>query len=258
MYVLAQVDVPTLEDTFPQLGEGHRGPLLQRPRSAPASNVEALFWTIEERFPSGRRIQGTWTWAELEAAEAAGCKVHRVLEAWIHEAGTRPFLPWLEAIHVGRGLPGFAGRLAKAAGNATWGQFAIAKGRRQVVAKGRDERLPMRGGNPSQRAFDLAESIAGQVRADLYRGMLASGRGLLSAHTDGVWSKGPGVLGWRQVDTACELRIFDAQHYATRRNAGDPWEFTVAGVLEPEAWFEEAWAGTPLGQFEAKQAAARC
>ena len=246
MYVRAQVDVPGLEDVLPQLGEGHRGPLLQRPRSAPASSAEALFWTIEERFPSGRTIQGTWTWPELEAAEAAGCRVRRVLDVWIQEAAERPFLPWLEAVHEGRSMGGFAGRLAKAAGNATWGQFAIAKGRRQVVARGRNERLPLRGGNPSQRAFDLAESIAGNVRAALYRGMFTVGRDLLTAHTDGLWSKGPGVLGWRAVDAACEMRLFDAQHYAVRRADEEDWSYTVAGVLEPEAWFEEAWANVEM------------
>lgn len=255
MYVRAIVDVPDLEDVFPQLPPGHRGPLLDRPRSQP-SEVTTLFWAIVDRFPAGRRIQGTWTWPELEAAEAAGCRVRRVLDVWINETAEQPFLPWLDAIHVGRGLPGWAGRLAKATGNATWGQFAIAKGRRQVVAKGRDERLPLRGGNPSQRAFDLAESIAGSVRANLYRGMLYAGPHLIAAHTDGLWSHGPGVLGWRVTGYADELRLFDAQHLAYRTTAvareleaaaaGDsadatPWQYTVAGQLEPEVWFEEAW-----------------
>lgn len=253
IYVRARVEVPDLGERFPQLPPGHRGPLLDRPRRIPDS-VDALFWTLEDRFPSGRRIQGTWTFEELEAAQDAGAKVGKVLDVWIHEANERPFELWLRRVLEGRELPGFAGRLAKATGNATWGQFAIAKGRRQVVAKGRDERLPLRGGNPSQRAFDLAESIAGNVRANLYRGMWAAGRRLLTAHTDGLWSEGGSVLGWRQVDRADEMRIFDAQHYATRR-AGGEWAYTVAGVLEPEEWFEEAWSRSYLGEFEAKQAA---
>ena len=254
MYVRAIVEVPDLADRFPQLQPGHRGPLLSRPRKAP-NPVDALFWSLEERFPSGRRIQGTWTWDELEAAAECGAKVVKVLDVWIHEAADRPFLPWLERVHVGRGLPGFAGRLAKATGNATWGQFAIAKGRRQVVAKGRDEKLPLRGGNPSQRAFDLAESIAGRVRSNLYRGMTAAGPALICAHTDGLWASSPAaVLGWRQTDTADEIRLFDAQHYAVR-TADGPWRYTVAGVLEPEVWFEDAWSRTLLGEFEAKQAA---
>lgn len=241
MYVRAQVDVPELDDRLPQLPTGHRGPLLDRPRSQP-SETTSLFWAIEDRFPAGRRIQGTWTWPELEAAEAAGCRIRRVLDVWINESNEQPFAPWLAAVHAGRSLPGWAGRLAKASGNATWGQFSIAKGRRQVVARGRDERLPLRGGNPSQRAFDLAESIAGSVRAALYGGMVAAGPDLVAAHTDGLWSRGPGVLGWRVTGAAAELRLFDAQHLAYRPGPGEPWEYTVAGVLDPAEWFEETWA----------------
>lgn len=254
IYVRARVEVPELQERFPQLPAGHRGPLLSRPRKQPNA-VDTLFWAMDERFPSGRVIQGTWTMEELEGAVEAGCTVKKVLDVWIHESNEAPFERWLRRIHEGRELGGFAGRLAKATGNATWGQFAIAKGRRQVVAKGRDEKLPLRGGNPSQRAFDLAESIAGRVRANLYRGMTAAGRRLLCAHTDGLWADGATVLGWRAADYADEMRLFDAQHYATRRGEG-PWDYTVAGVLEPAEWFEEAWARTPLGEFEAKQEAA--
>ena len=255
IYVRAIVEVPELEDRFPQLPAGHRGPLLSRPRKAPHP-VDSLFWALDDRFPAGRRIQGTWTFAELEEAEAAGCRIKKVLDVWLHESGEKPFELWLERVHEGRGMPNeFGRRLAKATGNATWGQFAIAKGRRQVVAKGRDERLPLRGGNPSQRAFDLAESIAGRVRSNLYRGMYAAGRQLVTAHTDGLWSLGGSVLGWRQTDRADEMRIFDAQHYATRRG-NEPWDYTVAGVLEPEEWFEETWARSLVGEFEAKQAVA--
>lgn len=260
MFVRAAVDVPELELELPQLPAGHRGPLLDRPRKAP-THLDSLFWTIDERFPAGRRIQGTWTWPELEAATAAGAKVRRVLDVWVHESGERPFTPWLEAIHEGRAMPGFAGRLAKATGNATWGQFAIAKGRRKVVARGRDGELPLRGGNPSQRAFDLAESIAGAVRARLYRGMLAAGPELVTAHTDGLWTSGPPVPGWREDDRATELRIFDAQHYAHRAGEG-PWSYVVAGVLDPVEWFEDAWSRraelepTPLERAAGRRARA--
>ena len=250
VYVRAVVEVPELDDRLPAIPEGHRGPLLDRPRKQPAE-VATLFWTIEERFPAGRKIQGTWTLAELRAAELAGARVRRVLDVWTHESGARPFEPWLAAVHVGRELGGFAGRLAKATGNATWGQFAIAKGRRKVVAKGRQAELPLRGGNPSQRAFDLAEHIAGEVRSRLYAGMLEAGPELITAHTDGLWTSGPAIAGWRLDDEAHELRIFDAQHYAYRL-AGEPWSYVVAGVLDPETDFEQRWAAraessTPSG-----------
>jgi len=244
IYVRAVVDVPELAETFPQLHPGGRGPLIRRPKKTPTI-ADSLFWNVtEDRFPSGRRIQGVWTMDELEGAEAAGCTVKKVLDVWIHEANERPFETWLERVHEGRDMRGFASRLAKATGNATWGQFAIANGQRMAVAKGRSEKLPLRGSNPSQRAFDLAESIAGRVRVNLYRGMLAVGRELLCAHTDGLWSSaGAGVIGWRQTDYADEMRLFDAQHYAVRSGAGE-WRYVVAGVLDPEKWFEAAWERT--------------
>lgn len=251
VYVRARVTIPDLGEKFPQLRAGHRGPLVARPRKAPSS-ADQVFTFLDDRYPSGKTLQGIWTLEELDAAEDAGCKV-KPLEAWVHNSGERPFETWLERIHEGRSLGGFAGTLAKATGNATWGQFAIGTGRRQVVAVGRDDTLPLRGGNPSMRAYDLAEAIAGSVRARLYRGMWSVGRDLITAHTDGLWSEnGRVVLGWRVSDRADELRLFDAQHYATRIMAS-PWEYTVAGVLDPEAWFEETWSRTPLGQFQAKQ-----
>lgn len=252
VFVRARVDVPELGHRFPQLPVGHRGPLVARPRKQPTA-VDSLFSFLDDRYPSERTIQGTWTLEELDAATDAGCKVKKILDVWIHEAGERPFETWLERVLEGRELGGFAATLAKATGNATWGQFAIGTGRRQVVAVGRSDVLPLSGGNPSQKAYDLAEHIAGNVRARLYRGIWAVGRELICAHTDGLWSNGKAVLGWRTDDYADELRLFDAQHYATRRGSS-PWQYTVAGVLDPEAWFEETWSRTPLGDFQTKQA----
>lgn len=254
MYVRALVELPELDDRLPQLDPGRRGPLLDRPRSQPANAT--LFWAIEDPFPSGRKMQGVWTWPELQRAELAGARIRRVLDVWIHESGERPFLPWLEAVWKGRELGGFAGRMAKATGNATWGQFAIAKGTRKVVAHGREQELKLRGGNPSQRAFDLAEHIAGSVRARLYAGMIAAGDELVTAHTDGLWTVGSPVAGWRLIDQADELRIFDAQHYAHREGDG-PWSYVVAGVLDPAEWFEAAWARADRGPTPLERAAGR-
>lgn len=240
LFVRAQVELPELPE-LAGLGD-RRGPLLVRPRSRPAG-AEALFWSREpDLFPAGKTIQGTWSMSELDAAEQGGAKIVRVLDVWHHGAGARPFAPWLEAVWKGRDLGGFAGRLAKATGNATWGQFAIAKGRRKVVSAGRERTLPMRGGNPSQRAFDLAEFITGQIRAELWLGYLEAGELFVSGHTDGLWSRGLGVRGWRTTGEAVELRIFDAQNYACRLRGSDSWNYTVAGVLDPAEYFERTWS----------------
>jgi hypothetical protein len=235
VYVHAVVDIP---DTL------QFGPLPDRPRSQP-KGAATLFWALEqESYPTGRRLQGTWSWPELQQAIDAGCKLGRVLDVWVHMAGEseRPFARWLEAVQRGRDLGGFAGTLAKATGNATWGQLAIAKGQRKIVAKGRSENVRLRGGNPSQRAFDLAEWIAGSVRARLHAGIEHAGDRLVCAHTDGLWADRVSVPGWRvkRSRDADTLRLMDAQHLSYRRDGFD-WEYVVAGVLDPGEWFEARW-----------------
>lgn len=238
VYLRVEIEIPDLPGLAALVDR--RGPLVVRPRRQ-LNMAEALFWQREEDvYPAGKTIQGTWSLAELEVAEAAGCKIKRVRDVWLHAAEDQPFARWLDAVWEGRELGGFASKLAKATGNATWGQFAIAKGRRKIVAVGRDETRPLRGGNPSQRAFDLAEWIAGSVRADLYRGMLHAGPGLITAHTDGLWTRGTPVTGWRMTAEATEMRIFEAQCYAVRQG-DDDWSYCVAGALDPAATFERMW-----------------
>jgi len=239
VYIRAKVDVPELADKFPQLAPDDRGPLIRRPRKAPDVS-DIVFWGIPELYPSGRTIQGTWTLQELQSAEAAGCRIRKVLDVWVMGTDSKPFLPWLEAVWDGRGMKGFAGQLAKGTGNATWGQFAIAKGRRLIKTSTSERLAPLRGGNPSQRAFDLAESICGRVRAKLYHGMLFAGPQLVTAHTDGLWSEGDPVPNWRHIDDASEMRINNAQGYAIRHKEGD-WDYTVAGMLDAPTFFEEQW-----------------
>jgi hypothetical protein len=235
VYARARVEIPELD--------WWQGPLPVRPRS-PLAAAQQLFWTIaEDVYPVGRSLQGTWSWPELMQAEAAGCRIRRVLDVWVHGAGTaeRPFEPWARALWQGRGLGGFAGLLAKVTGNATIGQFAISKGTKKVVTGDGQERVvKLRGGNPSQRAFDLAEWVAGSVRADLHRGIVQVGDRFVTAHTDGLWSRGRAVLGWRVKAEADELRVFNPQTLAYRVG-GEPWTYVVAGVLDPELHFEQRW-----------------
>ena len=240
IFIRAKVSVPDMSDRFPNLQEGRRGPLVARPRKQP-NLTEMLFWTIDDLYPTGRDIQGCWTWEELKTAMQAGCRIRKVFGVWLQAGAGKPFLPWLEAVWRGREMRGFAGQLAKATGNATWGQFAIAKGRRKIVTASGEKLAPLRGGNPSQRAFDLAECISGRVRAQLYAGMLDAGPDFITAHTDGLWSAGHPVQGWRHTDDADELRIYNAQGYSYRTK-GQPWQYVVAGMLDPPAYFEQTWA----------------
>lgn len=255
VYIRAKVEIPDLADTFPQLQEDDRGPLIRRPRKQP-DLTKMLFWGIPELYPSGRTLQGVWTLQELQSAEAAGCRIRRVLDVWVMRTTFKPFAPWLEAVWDGRSMKGFSGQLAKATGNATWGQFAIAKGRRLIRTSTSKRLAPLRGGNPSQRAFDLAETICGRVRAKLYHGMLFAGPQLVTAHTDGLWSEGDPIPNWRHVADADEMRINNAQGYATRTKEG-AWDYVVAGMLDAPTFFEFQWSdcltrGCPtLGEWKA-------
>src|SRR5947209_5997890 len=72
-------------------------------------------------FPHSLALQGIWTWQEIEAALAVGCKLTRVIDVYLHvgpEDKRFPFTRWWANVQIGRGMKGFAGLLAKATGNA--------------------------------------------------------------------------------------------------------------------------------------------
>jgi hypothetical protein len=230
------------------------GPLPRRPRRRPRR--WSVLWSVPDRYPVGKVIQGVWTWEELEAAADAGCKIKR-LQTWLHVSPTDwplPFMPWWEAVERGRELPGYAGRLAKATGNALWGQFCVARGAART-AEYWDPRpacphryrrpAPLRG-QPPWYAPDLAETITGQVRAALYRAMMLTGPGdLLCAHTDGFWSTAfatlPGT--WRFKAEVERLDVLGPQILRYWERGSEAPVYTVAGApptLAPRI-FESAW-----------------
>ena len=168
------------------------GPLPRRPRGR-SQAAKVLTMQLGAEYPSGR-IQGVWTWQEIEAAIAAGCKLLKVLDCWVHLSAAQPFLPWWETVQEGRRMKGLAGLLAKMTGNALWGRFCMdvtTNGVRTVQSRNGKmtmRELPHKGGPPA--AHDLAETVSGRIRARLYGAMLEAGENLLSAHTDGIWIKG--------------------------------------------------------------------
>lgn len=246
MFVRAKVRIPE-QPWAPLLG-----PLPERPRK----ERDYLMSQLQPvSYPTGCEMQGTWTWQELAQAESAGCTILRVLEGWVHCATIeqKPFLPWWHAVEQGRLLGGFAGMLAKASGNATWGQFAIRRGRRSVVRvvhNGTPKRvvraLPLKGGgNPSQRAPDLAEFVSALVRAELHRGMMEAERSLVSAHTDGLWMVDDGsITGWRPKEEATTMRLVNPQNLSYVRPDESDVRYVVAGVRSRAAgpFFEEQWS----------------
>jgi hypothetical protein len=77
-----------------------------------------------KRYPTGKSMQGIWTYEEILAAERVGCSV-TITEAWKHSSPIdSPFRQWWAAVQDGREMQGMAGLLAKTTGNALWGMFA--------------------------------------------------------------------------------------------------------------------------------------
>lgn len=239
------------------------GPLLRRPRGRLAGSMGLLRSALLSEYPVGCRLQGVWTWQELEQAEAWGCRIVRVLESWVHLAEGQPFLAWWGAVEDGRTLGGFAGLLAKMTGNALWGRFALdpfeGGGERTVRSRNgvmRSRVLPWRGGLPGR--HDLAETVSGRVRARLYDLMMRAGGSLVSAHTDGAWIKGGDrhvspewgsvteAVGWRLKERARCLDLLDPQvlrYWPQPARGSEPWHVFAgvpAGLAAGE--FERLWA----------------
>ncbi len=212
-------------------------------------------------FPTNGRLQGVYTWQELEAAHDHGAKV-TVMDSWAHfSAGWQPFQPWWRTIEQGReGLPGFAATIAKGTGNSLWGQFCVQQaGRRSILRYKRErgrlvrvvEQLPARSG--PKPGHDLSELLTGVVRAELYRFIAAAGDRLCCAHTDGGWvdSTADGWAytepGWRLKGAATRLRVLDPQVLAYRPPGALEDAYVVSGwpaKLAAEQ-FEKQWAETP-------------
>lgn len=243
VFVRAFVNVPT-DLMF--------GPLPRRLRKPLRGFAAAM---IGAEYPTGRRLQGVWTWQELEAAQRWGTRIVRIADTWVHLAGERqPFLPWWRAVEQGREMRGLAGLLAKTTGNALWGRFAMdskAHGQRSIRSRSKSGRVVARpfvfkGGRPP--AHDLAETVSGRIRSKLYDAMMTSGDLLLSAHTDGIWSYADAELmaalpEWRRKQDARIIELLDPQvlrYYPKRGRA----QVVFAGVPSKQAdeMFDAAWS----------------
>lgn len=239
VFVRARVRVPELS----------LGPLPDRPRDA---GHPFLRLGIGPEYPVGCQLTRTWTLEELEAARDAGCRV-KLDRAWCHFAGgRRPFAPWWEAVEQGRRMRGLAGVLAKQTGNALWGRFALSSprygGGRTIKSRHGRATLsrPLTCQEPLT-AHDLAETVSGRVRAELYRVTSSWGDELLSMHTDGGWrfnaSGAAAPEGWRVKDRGVRLDLLNPQTLRYWPAAGEP-RCVVAGEpsLYAPAEFERRWA----------------
>lgn len=242
---------PVFCRAFVTVPETRYGPLPRRPRKRVYGLAAAL---LGAEYPTGGRLQGVWTWQELQAAERHGSRIVRIAETWVHLAGDQqPFLPWWRAIEAGREMSGLAGLLAKTTGNALWGRFAMdtkAHGVRTIRSADKRGRLrsrpnPFRGGRPP--AHDVAETVSGRVRGRLYDAMMLAGDDLISAHTDGIWCREGDWIEelpeWRRKQNARLLELLDPQvlRYWPKRGRGVQTVFAGVPALLAEQAFADAW-----------------
>jgi hypothetical protein len=226
------------------------GPLPTRPRTPLHPFKALLLQHSGRRYPTGKTIQGIWTYEEIIVAEQVGCTV-KIIEAWKHSAPMdSPFRSWWVAVQEGREMQGLAGLLAKTTGNALWGMFAMdpsLRGSTSIHYKPKGyKRIEIR--KPKARpypipAVDLAEIVAGRVRARLYEAIATLGDRLVCAHTDGLWAMEPTTMpgDWRIKSRASEMQLLDPQRYRYW-DRGKP-SVTYSGVPIEQAAesFETKW-----------------
>lgn len=269
---LAEEWRPWHEARFPVLVRAHVrlpaglqvGPLHRRPPRRPDSSVEEIAPTVP--YPTQGRMTGLWTAAEIVQAEAAGARV-QVTHAYVHAGGDTVFADWHDAIMEGREMHGYAGQLAKATGNALWGQFVIDDRKRLQVQRwnGTYKALAVQAsGGHQKRAWDIGEIVCGTVRAKLYEALAACSGDVICCHTDGLWIRdselvsdwlglrdgvplGSSVLGmtdWRIKSDAAELHVLDQQKYRYRTRRARTFQTVFSGVPAARAdeTFQRLWA----------------
>lgn len=231
------------------------GPLIRRPRRRTSMMALHLDAMVRSRFPTAVTLTGLWSWPELEqAVNAQAARILALTDGYVHLGGSLVFGPWWQAIQDGRAMRGLSGVLAKMTGNALWGRFCMdvaVQGNRTIRAKekgrrGLQQRPVKRGKGGPRPAHDLAETVSGRVRAQLYQAMLEAGPRLLSAHTDGLWTlaleHGPAGE-WRRKQDARQIDLLDPQTLRYwPRGRGEP-EVVMAGRPASEApeAFQRAW-----------------
>jgi hypothetical protein len=191
---------------------------LRRHRHHPL--IREMMRSTGNAYPVGRRIQGWWALEEIQAAQAVGATI-KVLSVWKHSAPKEsPFRHWLAAVNLGREMQGLAGSLAKVTGNALWGQFALDPSirgkrtiRRYLPGRKRPQVVKLAGHPFQLPAIDLAEIVAGRIRARLLLAMLECGNRLVCAHTDGLWAFRGAKLSseWRVKATAHRVDLLTPQ-----------------------------------------------
>jgi hypothetical protein len=203
-------------------------------------------------FPTGI-VNGTWSWAEVMAAEALGCEV-LVDKCYAPAVEADLFGAWWPLVAEGRDLDGCAAKLIKGCANSTWGMFAM-RGDGNETIRWEDEAglHPLRVGLgdkslPHASAAHIAAETAARVRVRMlsegcYGVRVSPGRPV-HIDTDGIiirksalsgMAKTPVPGAWRvkTVMRKVEIRAPQVYRYQCGQGCGvahRPWHYSVAGV----------------------------
>ena len=203
-------------------------------------------------FPTGV-VKGTWTWAEMLAAEELGCtclvdKCYApVLEADLFGA-------WWPMVAEGRELPGYAAKLIKGCANSTWGMFAMRGDDTETLRWSDDAGLrPLRikladRQFPHGQTAHIAAETAARVRVRMLQegcyGVRVGPGSPVHIDTDGIiirksalggmeTTSAPGHWRKKQIMRKVEIRAPQVYRYQCGKGCGvehRSWHYSVAGV----------------------------
>ena len=191
------------------------------------------------------RLEGSWTWRELDAARRLGCDVEP-LEVWAPAREADLFSTWFDMSSTGRRLPGESSRMAKAIANSLWGQFAMTgdgrgeihwtddRGKNEIVTD-LDPRAM-----PQDWTIHIASEVTSRVRTQtLLEALSVRESSPLHIDTDGVivesGSRTPDNQGddfgqWRRKEAMSVIDIKAPQVYRFRRPGESIWHYVASGM----------------------------
>ena len=214
---------------------------------------DSIYW------PKGK-VEGSWTWQELTAAENLGCKVE-ISRCYAPLLEIEPFTAWWEVVREGRSSmsPGGA-KLVKALSNSLWGLFAMTgdnsgslrwsddHGTSAVSTEAKKKRLPQ------SNAAHIAAETTSRVRTRMLLEGLYGGEGLEPNHpahidTDGViiprstlsrFSKymvgdQPGQWRVKQEIHRLEIRGTQLYRFTCSPTCSHGWHYVASGMTTRQA-----------------------
>ena len=204
------------------------------------------------------RIEGVWSWTELDAAAKVGADV-KVLRSWAPVREVEPFGEWWKLVLEGRALPDGAAAIVKAISSTLWGLFGMVgddRGRLRwsddagesavFVPNTRSKALPH-----AQTAHFAAET-ASRVRRRMLLEGLAGPFAPIHVDTDGIIVRksspmpadsGDGPGQWRQKASMVSIDVKAPQVYRYLCSRGcdkphglaDRYHYVTAGIPSAKA-----------------------